>query len=90
MNVGSMEVDVVAVTFRGNEADASVSIVAKGAQGGQAMSMNYTLAKKGDGWAVKGRSETGSTPHGAAGQMPGDMPPGHPDVGGAPPGETKK
>lgn len=90
MNVGSMQVDVVAVTFRENEADATVAFAAKGGQGGQPMTMNYTLAKKGDGWVVKSRSEAGGAPHGAAGQMPGAMPPGHPDVGGAPPAPAKK
>ena len=96
MDVSAMQIDVVSVSFRQNEADATVSIKAKGAQGGQGMTMNYTLEKKGDNWVVKGRKESGSTPHGAAGQMPGampgtGMPPDHPSVGGAqPPAETKK
>lgn len=90
-----MQVEVVSVSFRQNEADATVSIRAKGAQGGPGMTMNYTLEKKGNDWVVKGKKESGSTPHGAAGQMPGmpgtEMPPDHPSVGGAqPPAETKK
>jgi len=96
MDVSAMQIDVVSVSFRQNEADATVSFRAKGAQAAAAMTMNYTLEKKGDNWVVKGRTESGSTPHGAAGQMPGmmpgtEMPSDHPSVGGAqPPAETKK
>lgn len=91
MNVGSMQVEVVSVTFRGDEADAVVSFAAKGVEG-QAMTMNYTLAKKGDGWTVKSRTEAGAVPHGAAGQAAGgtELPPGHPDVGAKQPGGSQK
>lgn len=91
MNVGSMQVEVVSVTFRGEEADAVVSFAAKGVEG-QAMTMNYTLARRADGWTVKSRSEAGSVPHGAAGQAPEGvtMPPGHPNVGSDQPGGQKK
>jgi membrane protease subunit (stomatin/prohibitin family) len=106
INLASMQVDVVSVVFRQNEADAAVSFRAKGSTGGPAMTMNYTLVKQGNGWVVKGRADTGASPHGAAGQMPmgtagqmpmgtpGQMPmgvpPGHPQVGGQPPPETRK
>lgn len=91
MNVGSMQIEVVAVTFRGEEADATVSFAAKGVEG-QAMTMNYTLAKKGDGWTVKSRSEAGSVPHGSAAAGPEGMamPPGHPAVGTTPEGGSPK
>jgi len=91
MNVGSMQVEVVAVTFRGDEADATVSFAAKGVEG-QAMTMNYTLARKGDGWSVKSRTEAGGVPHGAAAQAPEGMamPPGHPPVGADQPGGSQK
>jgi hypothetical protein len=98
LNVANMQVDVTALTFRQNEADASVSIGTKGASGGPGMTMNYTLEKKGNGWVVKGKGQSSGTPHGASGVMPGAMPgaaPGampssHPDVGAKPPAETKK
>ena len=90
MNVQAMQVDIVSVTFRQNEADASVSFRTTGAQGGPGMNMNYTLEKKGSAWAVKARADSGGSPHGAAGQMPGSMPPEHPDIGAKQPAETKK
>lgn len=106
LNVANMQVDVTALTFRQNEADATVSIGTKGASGGPGMMMNYTLEKKGNAWVVKGKGESGGTPHGAAGAMPGAMPggmpgempgaapgampSGHPDMGAKPPAETKK
>lgn len=94
LNVAAMQVDVTAVTFRQNEADATVSFHPKGTPSGAGMTMNYTLEKKGNAWVVKGRAESGGTPHGAAGPapggMPGAMPSGHPDMGAKQPAETKK
>lgn len=90
VNLNSMQVNVVSVSFRQNEADATVSFRPKGSQGGPGMTMNYTLEKQGNQWAVKGRADSAGSPHGAGGQMPGGMPSGHPPVGGAPPPETKK
>ena len=89
LNVGSMQVDVTAVTFRENEADATVSFQAKGATGG-GMTMSYKLERKGNRWVVKGKSDTGGMPHGAMGG--GEMPSGHPPVGGQEPQQpgTKK
>jgi hypothetical protein len=90
LNVAAMQVDVTALTFRQNEADATVSFHPKGTPGGAGMTFNYTLEKKGNGWAVKGKTESGGTPHGAAGAMPSAMPSDHPDMGAKPPAETKK
>jgi hypothetical protein len=98
LNVANMQVDVTALTFRQNEADATVSFRPKGTSGGAGMTMKYTLEKKGSAWAVKGRTEQGGTPHGATGMppgampgaMPGTMPSGHPDMGAKPSAETKK
>ena len=89
MNVGSMRVDVVAVSFRENEADATVSFRTAGAEGASGMTMHYTLQKQGNRWVVKGRTDSGASSHGAAG-MPEGMPTGHPDVGAKQPPETKK
>ncbi len=89
LNLNSMQVDVVSVSFRQTEADATVSFRLKGSQGGPGMTMNYTLVKQGNGWAVKDRADAAGSPHGA-GQMPQGMPQGHPQVGAPQPSETKK
>jgi uncharacterized membrane protein YgcG len=84
LNVGSMAVDVSSVTFRDNEADALVSIRPKNSTDpANAMSMKYTLERKGGEWVVKGRSGGGGNPHGGAMPSGGggggsQLPPGHP------------
>jgi hypothetical protein len=98
LNVANMQVDVTALTFRQNEADATVSFRTKGSSSGSGMTMNYTLEKQGNVWVVKGRADSGGTPHGATGMAPGAtgmapgamMPSGHPDMGAKQPAETKK
>jgi hypothetical protein len=88
LNVGSMQVDVTSVSFRGDEVDATVSFRAKGADSGSGMTMDYTLERKSSRWVVKSRRETGATPHGSMeGAMPegmpsGELPAGHPPVTG--------
>jgi hypothetical protein len=90
LNVSSMNVEVTAVTFKENEADATVAFVPKGG-GGQPISIPYTLERKGTRWVVKPRAGGGS-PHGGGmppmgGEAPtGAMPPGHPSTGEAPAG----
>ena len=77
LEIGAMNIEVTAVQYRGNEADATVSFSPKNAPGG-GMSMNYTLESQGVKWVVKKREGSG-----AAG---GDgMPAGHPPAGGAAP-----
>jgi hypothetical protein len=82
LNVGSMNVSVTAVTFKQNEAEATVAFAPKGSGGSaQGMTMRYTLERQGSRWVVKQRSDSGQ--HGAG--MPGmggmgEMPPGHPSV----------
>ena len=73
LNLASMQVDVTSVSFRQNEADATVSFRPKGSAGGAPMAMRYTLERQGDRWVVKGRGrgQMGQAPHGA-----GQMPPG--------------
>ena len=91
LNVSSMQIDVVSVTFRENEADATVSFRAKGADpSSPGMTMPYTLVRQGGAWVVKGRADGGSSMHGAGAQMPEGAPEGHPPMGVAPPAETKK
>ncbi len=96
-NVSSMQVDVVSVSFRQNEADATVSFRPKDAQSGQTgagMTMNYTLTKQGNAWVVKGRTGAQTPEHATESGTTPNMPPGHPQVatpapGQQPPGTTK-
>ncbi len=79
LNMSAMELDVGDVSFRTNEADATVSFRPKGSQT-SAMTMNYTLVRDGDRWKVKPRAEGGANPHGVP--MPAtELPPGHPPAG---------
>ena len=106
VNVGNMDVNVVSVSFRGQEADAVVSFAPKG--GPPMMSMNYTMERKANEWHIKKRATgdiqkhaaqmpadhgAGSSPGGSAPPLTGNetqLPPGHPSVGGANPDSTKK
>jgi hypothetical protein len=92
LNVAAMNVVVTSVIFREKEADAVVSITAKGGNAGQGMSMRYTLEHQGDHWVVKDKAEAGRSPHSASGanphggaspEMGGALPPGHPPVDSA-------
>lgn len=91
MMVQSMKIDIVSVNFRDKEADAVVSVSPK--TGGGGIQMNYSLVMEGNKWTVKAPAG-GANPHGGGampgGAMPtpgggmptGQMPPGHPPVGG--------
>ena len=94
VSLGSMDVEVTAVTFRGDEATAAVDFRPKGGGAGSGMQMNYTLEKKSGKWVVKGKpADSKGAPHGAGGAMPpqggamggSDLPPGHPPMGQSPP-----
>jgi hypothetical protein len=87
-----MQVDVTSVSFREGEADAVVSFRPKGqADPSAGMQMQYTLEKKGNRWVVKGKRESGASPHGGEAQAPGGaMPPGHPPVDKSAPSGTAK
>ena len=86
LNMAAMNVDVTSVSFRKDEADATVSFTAKGSPAAKGMAIHYTLTRKGDKWVVKDKPEPGANPHGAPGApgsaMPGagegSLPPGHP------------
>ena len=96
LNVSGMNVELTAVQFNGNHADATVSFTPKGGPSGSGMSMNYQLEQQGGKWSVVGRKDVGG-PHGG-GAMPqgganphggGMMPPGDNPHGGAmPPAEN--
>ena len=90
ISVSSMQIDVVSVTFRENEADATVSFRPKGSDASNpGMTMAYKLVRKGSGWEVQGRP-AGADSHGAGMQMPEGAPEGHPPIGSAPPAEPPK
>jgi hypothetical protein len=81
LDMGLMNVEVTNVSFEKNEARATVAFRPKDARAG-GMSMNYVLERKGDEWVVKGRQESGLSPHGGAAAsgaiggsaQPGDLP----------------
>ncbi|MCC6857495.1 MAG: hypothetical protein IT158_02985 [Bryobacterales bacterium] len=81
LNVSSMNIEVVSVAFRGNEADATVSFQPKGG-GAQGMEMRYSLEKQGNRWVVKGRGSGHAGQGMGGGTAPGAMPPGHPPATG--------
>lgn len=86
----SMDVTVTSVSFRKNEADATVHFQAKGTTDpGAGMQMKYVLEQKGDDWVVKGRSDMGGhgqNPQGGSESVPsGALPPGHPAIPTQPP-----
>jgi hypothetical protein len=89
LNVSGMNVEVTSVSFRKNEADATVAFTARGANPGNPMSMRYTLERRGNQWVVKEKAESGANPHAGGGTppqaAPGQMPPGHPPVDPAKP-----
>ncbi len=84
VDVQNMDINVQSVSFRGQEADATVAFSPKGAPAGQSITMKYSLERAGDEWKIKSRSLDG---HSAPTAAPsGDLPPGHPTMGGAPGG----
>jgi len=84
LNVASMNVEVTSVQINGNQAQATVSFTPKGGNAAQGMSMQYQLEKKGDAWAVVGRKDAGSSPHGGGGMPPAAPGVQNPHGGGAP------
>ena len=84
LDLASMQVEVTSVSFRQDEADATVAFRPKGGGPASGMQMRYTLERKGSRWVVKGKGQepTGEAPHGNA-QRPAELPPGHPALGAA-------
>ena len=77
----AMDVAVADVSFRDNEANATVHFQAKGNNSPSAgMTMGYVLERKGNQWEVKGRAGAGAS-HGMPTSGAGEtLPPGHPTV----------
>jgi hypothetical protein len=80
MTPAAMDINLTAVKFNGDKADATVSFAAKGSGAGQ-MSIQYHMELKDNKWVVVGRQDAGQ--HGA-----GQMPAGAPPPGGAAPMEN--
>jgi hypothetical protein len=87
LDLSSMQVEVTAVSFRENEADATISFVPKGGSPAQGMSMKYTLVRNGAAWQVKQKAEATNNPHSGGStappaEVPGGatLPPGHPPM----------
>ena len=53
-NVSGMDIQVAAVQFNGEQADATVSVSAKGQTGAPPMSLRYHLEHQNDKWVVTG------------------------------------
>jgi hypothetical protein len=74
----AMDVSVASVTYKENEATATVHFQAKGNNApGSGMDMQYVLDRKGNQWVVRGRA--GDSPHGSQGM---GMPQGPAGAGG--------
>jgi hypothetical protein len=92
LNVQGMDVNITSLEAKGNQADATVSIVPKGGDKAQGMSMKYHLEQRDNKWAVVGKQDAGASPHGAGAMPPaaggaenphGAMPPAGAAPGGA-------
>ncbi len=91
-----MDIQITTVTFRDNEADATISFKPKGGDPAAGMEMKYTLERKGNDWVVKKNpvagGHSGVMPEGMGSGMGAgqgmQMPPNHPPAGAAP--VTKK
>lgn len=85
LDLNSMSIDVSKVSFEGNIATATVSFKPKSSPDA-GMSMNYKLERQGTKWIVQKAANSGG--HGgvaapqAAPSPSGDLPAGHPPVGG--------
>ena len=86
LNVQGMNVEMKAVQFNGNHADATVEFTPKGSPAGSGMSMQYQLEQQGSKWVVTGRRDMGA-PHGGNAAPPEGAAPANPHGGGmsAPP-----
>ena len=80
LDMNSMNMEVVALTFGDNQAHATVSFRPK-SQPDQGMEMTYTLEAKGNKWNVVGKAGSGGVPHGQPPEgAPTSLPPGHPPM----------
>lgn len=85
LNVNNMDIVVTKATVNGNQAQADVTIRAKGTDpNSPGMQLTYAMEKRGDDWVVVKGQATGGMQHPSPGEAPqgGALPPGHPATGG--------
>jgi hypothetical protein len=84
LDMSTMDVNVLAMTFERDTARATVEFRVKNSQAG--MQLNYTLDRKGDKWVVEARQDGGEghgvvqPPSGSGTPGTGQLPPGHPSI----------
>jgi|WetSurMetagenome_2_1015567.scaffolds.fasta_scaffold03647_10 hypothetical protein len=85
MDMAKMEIALSNQKIEGDKATCDAAFTVKGAEGMPPMEYTYELAKAGDAWKVTSSKGKGG---GHAGGAPpsGDMPAGHPAMGGEAPG----
>jgi hypothetical protein len=85
LDMSTMDVNVLAMTFERDTARATVEFRVKNSDAG--MQLNYTLDRKGDKWVVQPKRDN-SGGHGVVlpddGKEPAALPPGHPSVPASP------
>ncbi|HMC58045.1 MAG TPA: hypothetical protein VKJ01_02520 [Candidatus Solibacter sp.] len=79
LNMAGMDVAVKSVQVHGSQADAAVTITAKGGNAAQGMQMTYHMEQKDGKWVVVGRGDGGQhgstmAPPVASPRVPGSMP----------------
>jgi hypothetical protein len=57
VNVDAMDVDISNVTFRGDQADATVVFIPKGGRPETGLTMHYTLQRHDQDWVIVGRGQ---------------------------------
>ncbi len=88
LDMSTMDVNVMAMTFERDTARATVEFRVKNGDGG--MQINYTLDRKGDKWVVQARQDAGqghgvvAPGSGTASPGTGQLPPGHPSIPATP------
>ena len=87
LNLSNMDINVTQATVNGNQAQAQVEIRSKGGDpNAPPMQIGYSLERHGEEWVVlKSTGMGGGMQHPGPGEappgnMPGTMPPGHPNV----------
>jgi hypothetical protein len=59
LNIASMDIDIAAVQFNGDKADATVTFTPKGGSPSQGMTLRYQMQEKSGRWQVVGTQDSG-------------------------------
>jgi outer membrane murein-binding lipoprotein Lpp len=81
LDMKTMDVEVTALSFRSDEAQATLAFRPKALPSSAAMHLNYTLDRSGNKWVVRGSGTLapGQDAH-SGGEAPQALPPNHPPV----------